>query len=161
MRQGRLGTTVARLKPKGIGGSSNKRRNMLFNSTLRETPHQCLLTRAPSGRFGPPQVLHGCRQFVAQAVWLIPPTNETPKTPAKSPWDHFKSSWPQCTGRQVCYVSETSLHHKHKKLAGSDSGLQLDLLKKESLVIGEHVAPVNRSLSCAHTAHHVRKDTVG
>jgi len=44
VRQGRLGTTVARLKPKGIGGSSNKRRNMLFNSTLRETPHQCLLT---------------------------------------------------------------------------------------------------------------------
>lgn len=65
----RLGTTVARLKPKGIGGSSHRRRNMLFNSKLRAQPHQFLKKL---------QVLHGCRQFVAPAVWFIPGNERNP-----------------------------------------------------------------------------------
>ena len=37
-----LGSTIARLKLKEIGGNSHKRWNMWFNSTLSEEPHQGL-----------------------------------------------------------------------------------------------------------------------
>jgi len=69
---------------------------MLFNSKQRAQPHQFLKIT---------QVLHGCRQFVAPAVWFIPGNERNPYKNAKSAWDHFKSSWPQWTGLQVCYIS--------------------------------------------------------
>ncbi len=65
----RLGSTVARLKLKGIDGDPHKQRSVWFNSMRREAPYQgltCLLSAersaGPSGRQA--QVLHGCRQLV-------------------------------------------------------------------------------------------------
>ena len=67
----RLGSTVARLKLKGIDGGPHKRWSMWFNSTQREEPY------LGSNGFGPPveilvfpqgtevEVLHGCRQLVS------------------------------------------------------------------------------------------------
>jgi hypothetical protein len=65
----RLGSTVARLKLKGIDGDPHKQRSVWFNSMQREEPYQgltCFLSRlkegGPQGREA--QVLHGCRQLV-------------------------------------------------------------------------------------------------
>ena len=41
----RLGSTVARLKLKGIDGDPHKRWSMWFNSTQREEPYQVLTSR--------------------------------------------------------------------------------------------------------------------
>ena len=66
----RLGTTVARLKLKGIDGDPHKRWMMWINSMQREKPYLPLtcseLSRdglVPSGTLT--QVLHGCRQLVS------------------------------------------------------------------------------------------------
>ena len=66
----RLGSTVARLKLKGIDGGPHKRWSMWFNSMQREEPYLVLtsteLSRdglVPSGTVR--QVLHGCRQLVS------------------------------------------------------------------------------------------------
>ena len=40
VKQSRLGSTPARLKLKGIDGGPHKRRNMWFNSMIREEPYQ-------------------------------------------------------------------------------------------------------------------------
>ena len=65
----RLGSTVARLKLKGIDGGPHKQRSMWFNSTQREEPYLLLTSTeerrdvfVPSGTVR--QVLHGCRQLV-------------------------------------------------------------------------------------------------
>ena len=65
----RLGSTVARLKLKGIDGDPHKRWMMWINSMQREEPYLVLtsteLSRdglVPSGTVR--QVLHGCRQLV-------------------------------------------------------------------------------------------------
>ena len=63
----RLGTTAARLKPKGIDGGLHKRWSMWFNSKQRAEPYQSLQYTENNGYalyFGI-QALHGCRQFVA------------------------------------------------------------------------------------------------
>ena len=44
----RLGTTTARLKPKGIDGGLHKRWSMWFNSTQRAKPYQCLTSSKPT-----------------------------------------------------------------------------------------------------------------
>ena len=66
----RLGSTVARLKLKGIDGDPHKRWMMWINSMQREKPYlplTCLEDRrdviVPSGTRT--QVLHGCRQLVS------------------------------------------------------------------------------------------------
>ncbi len=66
----RLGSTVARLKLKGIDGGPHKRWSMWFNSKQRAEPYLGLTSgeplrklRVPSGT--PRQVLHGCRQLVS------------------------------------------------------------------------------------------------
>ena len=66
----RLGSTLARVKLKGIDGGPHKRWSMWFNSMQREEPYQALtsseLSRnglVPSGTER--QVLHGCRQLVS------------------------------------------------------------------------------------------------
>ena len=66
----RLGSTVARLKLKGIDGGPHKRWSMWFNSKQRAEPYLDLTSgeppgnrRVPSG--APRQVLHGCRQLVS------------------------------------------------------------------------------------------------
>ena len=67
----RLGSTVARLKLKGIDGDPHKRWSMWFNSRQREEPYQALtciskLVKASESRKRQlAQVLHGCRQLVS------------------------------------------------------------------------------------------------
>ena len=68
----RLGSTVARLKLKGIDGDPHKRWSMWFNSTQRAEPYPALTSLEPGGNVGVPphggakrQVLHGCRQLVS------------------------------------------------------------------------------------------------
>ena len=66
----RLGSTVARLKLKGIDGDPHKRWMMWINSMQREKPYLLLTCWkdlrdeiVPSGIQA--QVLHGCRQLVS------------------------------------------------------------------------------------------------
>ena len=66
----RLGSTVARLKLKGIDGGPHKRWMMWINSMQREKPYLVLTCTesfrdrgVPSGTVT--QVLHGCRQLVS------------------------------------------------------------------------------------------------
>jgi hypothetical protein len=66
----RLGSTVARLKLKGIDGDPHKRWIMWINSMQREKPYLPLTCSefsrdrlVPSGTLT--QVLHGCRQLVS------------------------------------------------------------------------------------------------
>ena len=66
----RLGSTVARLKLKGIDGDPHKRWMMWINSMQREEPYLVLTCTegfrdraVPSGAVT--QVLHGCRQLVS------------------------------------------------------------------------------------------------
>ena len=67
----RLGSTVARLKLKGIDGGPHKRWSMWFNSTQREEPYLGSNgSRKPAETRVFPQgtgaeVLHGCRQLVS------------------------------------------------------------------------------------------------
>ena len=66
----RLGSTVARLKLKGIDGDPHKRWSMWFNSTQREEPYQILTScEGLREQAVPPgtqrQVVHGCRQLVS------------------------------------------------------------------------------------------------
>ena len=66
----RLGSTVARLKLKGIDGGPHKRWSMWFNSTQREEPYLGLNCTGPLGNRGFSsetviEVLHGCRQLVS------------------------------------------------------------------------------------------------
>src|SRR5690606_39729764 len=66
----RLGSTVARLKLKGIDGGPHKRWSMWFNSMQRAEPYLALTCREPCRDAGVPsgtraQVLHGCRQLVS------------------------------------------------------------------------------------------------
>ncbi len=66
----RLGSTVARLKLKGIDGDPHKQRSVWFNSMLHEEPYPGLTSRESRRKGGVPQgarrqVLHGCRQLVS------------------------------------------------------------------------------------------------
>ena len=67
----RLGSTVARLKLKGIDGDPHKRWMMWINSMQREKPYLPLTCTEPSERLegarkrAVTQVLHGCRQLVS------------------------------------------------------------------------------------------------
>ncbi len=79
----RLGSTVARLKLKGIDGGPHKRWSMWLNSMQREEPYlglTCNCTPRESGEAfeGVTQVLHGCRQLVPWGVGLSPATSATP-----------------------------------------------------------------------------------
>ena len=63
-----LGSTIARLKLKGIDGGPHKRWSMWFNSMIREEPYQglnvdCMEQRRSFLRTIY-KVLHGCRQLV-------------------------------------------------------------------------------------------------
>ena len=66
----RLGSTLARVKLKGIDGGPHKRWSMWFNSMQRAEPYLVLTSRellrdgrVPQGTRR--QVLHGCRQLVS------------------------------------------------------------------------------------------------
>ena len=63
-----LGSTLARVKLKGIDGGPHKRRNMWFNSMIREEPYLGLNVERRIGKLiflrTVCKVLHGCRQLV-------------------------------------------------------------------------------------------------
>ena len=61
----RLGSTVARLKLKGIDGGPHKRWRMWFNSTQREEPYQGLTSLEPIGNSGVPERELGDRWCMA------------------------------------------------------------------------------------------------
>ena len=66
----RLGSTLARVKLKGIDGGPHKRWSMWFNSMQREEPYLGLTCLESCRDAGVPQgartqVLHGCRQLVS------------------------------------------------------------------------------------------------
>jgi len=65
----RLGSTIARLKLKGIDGGPHKWWSMWFNAKQRAEPYQsltyCIQQKVVTLFFGTLQVLHGCRQLVA------------------------------------------------------------------------------------------------
>ena len=66
----RLGSTLARVKLKGIDGGPHKRWSMWFNSMQRAEPYLALTSWEPWRDSGVPQgaqrqVLHGCRQLVS------------------------------------------------------------------------------------------------
>src|SRR6478736_4633303 len=78
----RLGSTVARLKLKGIDGGPHKRWSMWFNSMQRAEPYLALTSTESFRDRGEPsgtvrQVLHGCRQLVSCDVGLSPATSAT------------------------------------------------------------------------------------
>ena len=56
------------VKLKGIDGGPHKRRNMWFNSMIREEPYPGLncwgMMQRRISRKAPVEVLHGCRQLV-------------------------------------------------------------------------------------------------
>ena len=115
----RLGSTVARLKLKGIGGDPHKRWNMWFNSTVSEEPYQGLTSRESPGNRTVP-----LWNSVTGAAWLssaralrcsLKCVNE--RNPCRMlncsyetaclRWeegkDDVKSAWPLCLGRHTCY----------------------------------------------------------
>ncbi len=120
----RLGSTVARLKLKGIDGGPHKRWSMWFNSTQREEPYlgsngrsttvETPLLRKGSGRGAawlssarvvrcwvksrnernPCPVLPYCKKWNSQ---------ETASDKLEEGGDDVKSSWPLCPGLHTCY----------------------------------------------------------
>src|SRR5215510_3687933 len=120
----RLGSTVARLKLKGIDGGPHKRWSMWFNSTQRAEPYQPLTWRLLPRASGA-----SLRGAVTGAAWLssarvvrcwVKSRNErNPYLQLPAGWaghsegtagdkpeeggDDVKSSWPLCPGLHTCY----------------------------------------------------------
>ena len=120
----RLGSTVARLKLKGIDGGPHKRWSMWFNSTQREEPYRGLNCNCYSMKVG---ILFG--DGYRGAAWLSSarvvrcwvksrnernPCGQLPtrhggdsgQTAGVKPeegGDDVKSSWPLCPGLHTCY----------------------------------------------------------
>ena len=63
----RLGSTIARLKLKGIDGGPHKRWNMWFNSSLREKPYLGLTCYSPDVET---QLFKLCLDKCTGAAWL-------------------------------------------------------------------------------------------
>ena len=158
---GRLGSTAARLKLKGIDGGPHKRRSVLFNSMRREAPYQGLTSRcrAPKG-----VGLRGCGTGAAWLssarvvrCWVKSRNERNPcgqlcfsgRTAGNKPeegGDDVKSAWPSRPGRQARYNGRDSgLPNRKvepipdKPGLSSDRGLQLAPVKPELLVTaGQH-----------------------
>src|ERR687886_763452 len=77
----RLGSTVARLKLKGIDGGPHKRWSMWFNSTQREEPYL------------------GSNGWSTAVETSLPPQGGQ----SRGCLDDVKSSWPLCPGLHTCY----------------------------------------------------------
>src|SRR5450830_1112558 len=131
----RLGSTVARLKLKGIDGGPHKRWSMWFNSKQREEPYLGLKTSGPGAKSPFP-----ARDRWLGAAWLssarvvrcwvksrnernpccqLPSGNaghsgETAGDKPEEGGDDVKSSWPLCPGLHTCY------NGRYKPLQASD-----------------------------------------
>ena len=107
-----LGSTFARMKLKGIDGGPHKRRNMWFNSMIREEPYQGLnvdwqIVKTVFLRTIY-KVLHGCRQLVPWGVRLSPITSATPTVSCQHVMMGTLAGLPVQTERKV---GMTSNHH--------------------------------------------------
>ena len=77
--------------------------------------------------------------------------------------DDVKSSWPLCPGLHTCYNGVLNgkqcrkVEQIPKVRPSSDRGLQLALVKVESLVIADQQAAVNTFPGLVHTARHTTK----
>ncbi len=77
--------------------------------------------------------------------------------------DDVKSSWPLCPGPHTCYngayrgKQDSNVEPTPKARPSSDRGLQLALVKVESLVIADQQAAVNTFPGLVHTARHTTK----
>src|SRR3954449_3829934 len=121
----RLGSTVARLKLKGIDGGPHKRWSMWFNSTQRAEPYQPLTSRLRTpetesfSSAGPEtgaawlssarvvrcwgksrNERNPCLQFPAGYAG---DSGETAGVKPEEGGDDVKSSWPLCPGLHTCY----------------------------------------------------------
>ncbi len=115
---GRLGSTAARLKLKGIDGGPHKRRSVFFNSSQREEPYQGLTSRCRAGK---PVGLRGCETGAAWLssarvvrCWVKSRNERNPcvqlrfsgRTAGSKPeegGDDVKSAWPLHPGRHTRY----------------------------------------------------------
>src|SRR6266851_5343109 len=136
----RLGSTVARLKLKGIDGGPHKRWSMWFNSTQREEPYQPLTCPVWGREIG----------FFSSAGGNKP----------EEGGDDVKSSWPLWAGLHTCYNGGDRGRQRgdpapiSKSRLSSDCSLQLESMKLESLVIADQHAAVNTFPGLVHTARH-------
>ncbi len=107
-----LGSTIARLKLKGIDGGPHKRWSMWFNSMIREEPYQGLNVSCIDQRWSflrtTYKVLHGCRQLVPWGVRLSPITSATPTVSCQHVKMGTLAGLPVQTERKV---GMTSNHH--------------------------------------------------
>ncbi len=107
-----LGSTIARLKLKGIDGGPHKRWSMWFNSMIREEPYQGLNVSCIDQRWSflrtTYKVLHGCRQLVPRGVRLSPITSATPTVSCQHVKMGTLAGLPVQTERKV---GMTSNHH--------------------------------------------------
>ncbi len=107
----RLGSTLARVKLKGIDGGPHKRWSMWFNSMQREEPYRGLTCPSyvdesrGSVRLDGAQVLHGCRQLVSRDVGLSPATSATLTLSCQHIMVGTLRGLPRITGRKVGMTS--------------------------------------------------------
>src|SRR5574342_1364753 len=120
----RLGSTVARLKLKGIDGGPHKRWSMWFNSKQREEPYLGLKVNGSGAKSPFP-----ARGRLLGAAWLssarvvrcwvksrnernhclllltskVEHSGETAGDKPEEGGDDVKSSWPLCPGLHTCY----------------------------------------------------------
>ena len=172
----RLGSTVARLKLKGIDGDPHKQRSVWFNSMQREEPYQDLTWRCTT-RNGV-----SLRGVSTGAAWLssaravrcwVKSRNE--RNPCRRLL--FPTRLPRSTGRKVGMTSSQHgpyiLGHTHATMAGtkggqpargsqshktglsSDCRLQPACMKLELLVTAHQHGAVNMFPGLVHTARHV------
>ncbi len=90
-------------------------------------------------------------------------SGETAQENGEEGGDDVKSAWPLCLGLHTCYNGrykglQTRRGSESQKTGlSSDRGLQLDLVKAESLVIPDQHAGVNTFPGLVHTARHTTK----
>ncbi len=174
----RLGSTVARLKLKGIDGDPHKQRSVWFNSKRREEPYQGLTcARAPrrrgflrDGRTGAAWLssARAVRCWVKSRNERNPcgrlyVSEQTATSNVEEGGDDVKSARPLHPGRHTRYNGR---HNRkppgdgeriRKGGLSSDGRLQLACLKAELLVtVGQHTT-VNTFPGLVHTARHTTK----
>src|SRR6516225_3396465 len=90
----RLGSTVARLKLKGIDGGPHKRWSMWFNSTQRAEPYQPLTSRSrtPETEFFSSAGPETGAAWLSSAVGLSPATSATPVLSCYHSVEHSKET---------------------------------------------------------------------
>ena len=175
----RLGSTVARLKLKGIDGDPHKQRSVWFNSKQREAPYQgltctCTSVKALSLRGG----YTGAAWLSSARVvrcWVksrnernpyfrLSVSGKTAVINAEEGGDDVKSARPLRPGRHTRYNGRKQREANSREGANpikadlsSDCRLKPACMKVELLVTGGHHTPVNTFPGLVHTARHTTK----